>query len=591
MTVMSGRAQMLTDGLEDGTIRRVGQSNSPLWKMSPRLNVRLKSQSLIHTRQQKKQSFTIVLIQSGSVAEDEPGTEDDPRLILNSSDLIEATCKGGTFDIAFTLENPVLDGVVSADTESSWIETDISLPDEIIVKVHENASDTDRESEVVVTYDYDAGNKGDSFVVRIKQMGTYLDAFDIEAPEAEITASSARIVASCNDPAIYWTSQIMTQDEFDMYVGDKANMEQYFMDLLESTANYYGYSSVVELLPDFLYPGDYVDDYTYSGLYSETKYLTYAVGMDLEANFTTDFYWGPEFTTLEMQVIDLTFEIVATPSTTEVSLDIYPSDKAAYYFATVIDDWWSYGYTDEDIMNDICSQYSSLLPSYAQTGDVTGHVVGGMNPGMDYYAIAFGVDVNALTFNSALTVEPFSTLEGEETDAYAEVHCTNYWSIADLEAYNPEYGGLLSDPAKPNIAAVDHTYNETATSAVFVMWVGDVSDFDYDELYSVTMSHGEIVYKGDPAPLYYVAFDGSYSTLCTIGRDAAGNFGDMHISVVQFTEEGKSTDFALFDEYYTVVMNSASMNSFKTRSNIENEQADDSCRRLAPCPSLRSGVL
>ncbi len=108
-------------------------------------------------------------------------------MILNSSDLIEATCKGGTFDIAFTLENPVLDGVVSANTESSWIETDISLPDEIIVKVHENASDTDRESEVVVTYDYDAGNKSDSFVVRIKQMGTYLDAFDIEAPEAEIT--------------------------------------------------------------------------------------------------------------------------------------------------------------------------------------------------------------------------------------------------------------------------------------------------------------------------------------------------------------------------------------------------------------------
>ena len=394
------------------------------------------------------------------------------------------------------------------------------------------------------------------------------DYFTIEVPEAEITASSARILATCNDPAIYWTSQIMTQDEFDMYVGDKANMEQYFMDLLESTANYYGYSSVVELLPDFLYPGDYVDDYTYSGLYSETKYLTYSVGMDLEANFTTDFYWGPEFTTLEMQVIDLTFEIVATPTTTEVSLDIYPSDKAAYYFATVIDDWWSYGYTDEDIMNDICSQYSFLLPYYAQTGDVTGYVVGGMNPGMDYYAIAFGVDVNALTFNSALTVEPFSTLEGEETDAYAEANCTNYWSIADLEAYNPSYGAFLSDPDNPNLAAVDYTYNETATSAVFVMWIGDVSETAYDELYSATMSQGDIVYKGDPAPLYYVALDGSYSTLCTIGRDAAGNFGDMHISVVQFTEEGKSTDFALFDEYYNDLMGTASVNSVSAKSNF-----------------------
>ena len=68
------------------------------------------------------------------------------------------------------------------------------------------------------------------------------------------------------------------------------------------------------------------------------------------------------------------------------------------------------------------------------------------------------------------------------------------------------------------------------------------------------MSQGDIALKGDPAPLFYVAFDSDPTTLCVIGTDANGNYGDMYMDVVTFPESGKSTDYALFDEYYNALM-------------------------------------
>lgn len=43
---------------------------------------------------------------------------------------------------------------------------------------------------------------------------------------------------------------------------------------------------------------------------------------------------------------------------------------------------------------------------------------------------------------------------------------------------------------------------------------------------------------------------GSASTLCAIGIDADGNPGEMHMTLTTFPEEGKSTDYELFDKYY-----------------------------------------
>lgn len=419
------------------------------------------------------------------------------------------------------------------------------------------AENTFAETEGVVSVILTAAN-GQSLIANLEvAVGEPVvdDVFSIEVPVDEIGSTSARVIASCSDADMTWSSQIMTQDDFDYYVVDKAYMEEYFIELLESTAAYYGYASLAELLPDFLYVGTYIDDYVYSGLYSETKYLTYSVGMDYEANYTTEFYWGPEFTTTAIQVGDLTFDIDVTPQTTSVIMDIYPSDKEAYYFATVIDNsFYEAGYEDSDIMQEICSSYSWMLPYYALQGDVTEYQVGGMTPETQYYAVAFGVDVNTYTYNSEMTKVSFETTASQPTDAYATASMDNYWSIDDLSAYNPDYAGLLQDPTNPVLAAVDFEYNEEATSCVYILWIGDLSSYDYDELYSATLEQGDNAYKGDPAPLFYVAFDSDPTTLCVIAVDANGNYGDMYTEVVTFPESGKSTNYALFDEYYNAIM-------------------------------------
>ena len=499
------------------------------------------------------QSFTVNVIQAAKGTE--PPVPGAPELTLTSEGEISAEAAGGDFEITYTLENPV-EGVNLKAEHESWITTTIN-DGNIAVKVDPNTDTAERNGTITVTYPYQEENNP-SFTVTVNQKGAQGGGgetpFTIEVPADEVGATSARVIATCSDASLYWTSQIMTQSEFDTYVGDIANMENYLMQLLQNTADYYGYGSIQEMLPDFLYPGTYTDDYVYNTLYSSTKYLTYSVGMDLDATLTTDFYFGPEFTTLEPQLSDLTIEIVPTPQTTSVLLDLYPSDKSAYYFATVIDDWWSYGYTDEDIMNDILSQYGWMLAYYALQGDKKGYQVTGMSPQTEYYAIAFGVDVNSATYTTELFNVAFTTLESQPTDAYVTASMDNYWDINDLAAYNSEYGELLQDPTNPVLAAVDFEYNETATQCTYVLWIGDISSDPEDELYSATLDQGDVAYAGDAAPLFYVAFDGDPTTLCVIGMDANGNFGDMYMEVITFSESGKSTDYALFDDYYNALM-------------------------------------
>ena len=179
-----------------------------------------------------------------------------------------------------------------------------------------------------------------------------------------------------------------------------------------------------------------------------------------------------------------------------------------------------------------------------------------MQPATEYIAIAFGVDVNSATATSEMSKETFTTLESQPTDAYVTASMDNYWDIEDLAAYNPSYGDFLQDPSVPVLAAVDFVYNETAVSCVYVLWTGDLTGENQDELYSATMTNGEMASEGDAAPLFYVAFEETL-TLCVIGVDEDGNYGEMYSSLITFPESEKSTDYALFDEYYNANMSYA----------------------------------
>ena len=493
------------------------------------------------------QSFTVKVTQAAKGA--------DPVLTLTSDSEIAAEATGGDFEITFTLENPAEDGELKAEADS-WITTTVNASS-IAVKVAANESEEAREGNVTVTYTW--SGEPQSFTVKVTQKGIGGTSgeipFTIEIPEDEITASSAHVISTRLDASLTWHADVMSQSDYDYYGGD---MEEYFLYVLEYMAEY-NYTTIPDLLAGgFAYDYD-EDDYTYTGLSPQTAYKAYAVGVDLEGNITTDFCIE-DFTTLEMQLGNLTFDIETTPKTTSVLLDVYPSDKSACYWTTVIDDsFYDAGYTDEDIMTEIINNIGIyIMYGMGYYGDETGLEITGMSPQTHYYAVAFGVDETALTYNSEMAKVEFTTLESQPTDAYATASIDNYWSIEDLAAYNPDYSGLLSDPTNPVLAAVDFEYNEEATSCIYILWIGDQSAADKDELYSATLSQGDIALKGDPAPLFYVAFDSDPTTLCVIGTDANGNYGDMYMDVVTFPESGKSTDYALFDEYYNALMGGSS---------------------------------
>lgn len=172
----------------------------------------------------------------------------------------------------------------------------------------------------------------------------------------------------------------------------------------------------------------------------------------------------------------------------------------------------------------------------------------------------FTIEATPSTTSVSLKVTPsdnekpylinFTTTQTQKSPAYVTASADNYWLINDLAEYNPDYDWLLSDPNNPVLVAIDFNFNESAESCQYVLWIGDITDVDYNELYNATMEIGNsVVYKGDPAPLYYTSL-GSASTLCAIGIDADGNPGEMHMTLTTFPEEGKSTDYELFDKYY-----------------------------------------
>lgn len=148
---------------------------------------------------------------------------------------------------------------------------------------------------------------------------------------------------------------------------------------------------------------------------------------------------------------------------------------------------------------------------------------------------------------------PAETMPDDEP--YVLGHVNHYWSVFDLVEHNPDYSGsLLRDSVQTMVAAVEIEYNELAESCAYCLWQGDFSEMSYDDLYLSTKNAAQMAYKGDnPATLIFVT-PGATSTLCSIAVDAEGNYGKMDIEYVTYTEEGKSMDFELYDEFYQTLI-------------------------------------
>lgn len=484
-----------------------------------------------------------------------PNEEDDKpdggntEIELEITGNLEVTSLAGTASIPYSIINPVENGKIYAESAEGWISGfDYGTPGEITFYYEANEGDT-RNSIVTISY-----TEGD-ILYDEKQINVIQDAPVFEITVSDVQPTSARIISKCTSN-ITWTSDTVSKKHLESVIGGKENMPEYFSLLMKEAMWFqYGYDNFESFIVNYLFQGNTTDDWIFIGLSQETQYLTWAVGMDYEGNYTTEFYWGPEFTTGKVEIDEkLTFDIDVEPKAVTAELTITPSDMSVYYIATVIDNsWYDEGYTDENIMQLLCDNYGSYITNYVYSGKVENLTVANMKPSTEYYAIAFAVDINACTFSSPMTKVTFTTLD---SGPYASAEMNYWWHIDDLTAYNPVYDNYRN-PNRPLLVAIDFEFNDEAESAYWIIWYGNVTTEKYEDVYQMTLNAGPAIqYKDDPAPINYMAYN-EPSTLCVIARDADENLEDMYMQLITLTEDGKSTDFGLFDQYFNDLMGGA----------------------------------
>lgn len=487
----------------------------------------------------------------------EPGPDSEsetetPDIQLDISGNLILTSWAGLDTIAYTVTNPAEDGKLTATASETWIDGfGYDISDAVTFSYQENTSGESRSSIITIEYTY-----GESLSVE-KQINVIQNGSIFSISVEDIKPTSARMVSTCQDTETYWTSDMFTKDRIENTIGGKENMPEYFADMLmNETWKQYGYESFESFIKMYLFAGGYVDDWVYTGLTQSTEYITFAVGMDFDGNYTTDFFWGPEFTTGEVKINeDLTFDISVTPRSATADLNITPSEPDIYYIASAIEkSIYSEGYSDEDIMTSICANYGEYIMYYVMSGNVENYTVSNMKPSSEYYAIAFGVDLDAYIFNSHMSKKAFTTT-GSEESYYASADVEYYWDINDLAEYNPDYETYRNK--RPLMAAFEFDFNDITESAYYIVWYGDMTGERYEDVYSNTINAGpQFIRKGDPSPIIYMDYN-EPSTMCVIAVDAQGNYGDMSMTLITLTEEGKSTDYALFDEYFNALMGGA----------------------------------
>lgn len=488
------------------------------------------------------QSFSVKVVQSGAV----PVAE--PSLTLTGEGEMEIPVQGGIYEIGFKLENPVEGGEISAIGDT-WI-TPVLNESSVTFAIPANEGER-REGTLTIKYKWNDGADEVVAAVTIRQASLadqYPDAFVIEVDPEGVTFSMAWVYSECAYPDLTWRSYIISKDDYDSSIGgDKGLMREYFIDLIYEMSVEWGYEDVLGFLGTFLFTGDFKDNRQYIELSSGTTYMTYAVGMDYEMNYLTEFFYGPEFTTKDEA--DFSVRLEVEPDVNTALVNSYPSDQATYYYVSAIEkEEFDVYYTDESLMEEICDVFGTELLQSAFIGDRPNYTIRNLRPDTEYYAYAFGVDPYTYRYCSVLSKEQFRTLqETGPAELKASASITNYWDINDLIAYNPEYENLPY--YGPVLAAVDFTYEGSTPKCIYYVFPMDMTNM-VSYARNSTLMMGTVISKGDPAPIIEQDYDGN-NTLCVIGMDEDGNVGDdTFVMLISLSEDGKSDDYGLFDDLY-----------------------------------------
>lgn len=324
---------------------------------------------------------------------------------------IDVPVEGGSFEVAYTLENPTSDGQLKPVSEREWVHDIVAEDGRLVFTVDENTSFEARECRVEVLYTN--GNIRQSFTVAQEAAEEYVFKINvIEVKETEVSVS-----VQPADEEMTYVVMAVTKSGWE---GIGQSAETLFANVVsqyEYNADLYKLT-LAEYLEDFDILKTGYTEMTLGGFDVETDYYVFAVGMSPEGDQLSELVMEP-FTTSGFSKNEVTFTIdVALDGGYKTLMTVTPSDEETYYVTSIKEKrYFQEGTPMEEIAQNIMEGEISSGAYYGKTrSDVVNEMrVKGVYNRRDtlmqnetFYAMAFTVTDDGYV-NSDVAYEEFTT--------------------------------------------------------------------------------------------------------------------------------------------------------------------------------------
>lgn len=449
---------------------------------------------------------------------------------------VRMTCSGGEAKVTYTIENPVDGETVVASCQEDWIsDIDTSVGGEVSFSVAANPSD-ERTAALKLTY---AG------ITRTVDIIQEAQAAPFEVRVENITETSADIVVTPLDPQMSYLPMVIEKEEADRFATDEELFKS-IVDNFTKVADNYG-MSLEEFLMETqaLAVGNSTAGITM--LKVSCDHIAIAVGMDYEGNMLTGIV-REAFRTLDVVMIDITFDIEYAVDGPDVEMSVTPSisDQLYYFNALPADKVDSYGKPLEEVMQDFLDEQISfgaifgnspeeVINSLSSKGPVK-EMLTGMVAAKEYVGFAFSVKESGV-INSAIARKNFTTGLAEPSDnvIYVRIPVVSLTeaSYSVTTTNNDPYVFIITPAAGLEGLGSEEILDEVINSG------------KYDLSRSVFNGNYSGVAQGlSPETKYYALAFGYYAGMATTGLtkvefstygDTGSDFAELTIDVTEIS--------------------------------------------------------
>lgn len=356
---------------------------------------------------------------------------------------------GGSFEFLYDIKNPTNDAVTAEVQEGvDWItELDAhSAFGKVTFDVLANEEEKTREASINLSY----GTLSIELKV-IQGEGGEIPAYRITMKEVDYMSATWDIIAKDQEmPYINMLVDKTTWDSFDSF-------DEYFnysLLTIEERANSAGLTLADYIEQSLLIYGDTLN-VSAKGMLPATDYVVYAIGLTPELEKLSEVAYEA-FTTKDMPMVDVDFEITYETTPTSVVQRVSPSDDEVHYMFSVVK---GSGYTKEQIremyqlyVNNVIEEFLTMSPVNVPIEEIIDAIDSqgddwyehtDLIPSTTYTGYAIAVDIYTGVFNSEPTLKEFTTadLEGEWKSTLTEDRKLDLDGAVMTAEFHPNYFG------------------------------------------------------------------------------------------------------------------------------------------------------